>query len=37
MATQDNVLVGVANWIIPCGKGYPGKILFEIREFQAIC
>lgn len=25
MITDDNVLVGVANWVIPCGFGHPGE------------
>lgn len=27
MITRDNVLVGVANWVIPCAKDYPGDKL----------
>lgn len=33
MITADNVLVGVANWVItPCGSGRPGKKHEKIRK-----
>lgn len=34
VTVEDNLLVGVANWVIPCGKGYPGQT--NLRRNSAV-
>lgn len=36
MITEDNVLVGVANWALQCGEGYPGESKTNLIESKLI-